>query len=95
MPRHSVPDGGFNKRLAAASPERAIRQADPGASTRCGTGAATLLVIYVTMVYGPIAAWLGSSSRRASAIHRCRLPYHIGNGWFGRFCRPLPSPWSR
>ena len=44
----------------------------------------TILVIYVTMVYGPIAAMLVEMFRRGSATSMS-LPYHIGNGWFGGF----------
>ncbi|WP_395621183.1 MFS transporter [Dokdonella sp.] len=45
----------------------------------------TLLVIYVTMVYGPIAAWLVELFPTHIRYTSMSLPYHIGNGWFGGF----------
>ncbi|WP_434734729.1 MFS transporter [Chiayiivirga sp.] len=45
----------------------------------------TLLVIYVTMVYGPIAAWLVELFPTRIRYTSMSLPYHIGNGWFGGF----------
>jgi hypothetical protein len=45
----------------------------------------TLLVIYVTMVYGPIAAWLVELFPARIRYTSVSLPYHIGNGWFGGF----------
>ncbi|MGB3069542.1 MAG: MFS transporter [Ottowia sp.] len=43
----------------------------------------TLLVIYVTMVYGPIAAALVEMFPTRIRYTSMSLPYHIGNGWFG------------
>jgi MFS family permease len=45
----------------------------------------TILVIYVTMVYGPIAAWLVELFPARIRYTSLSLPYHIGNGWFGGF----------
>jgi MFS family permease len=45
----------------------------------------TLLVIYVTMVYGPIAAMLVEMFPTRVRCSSVSLPYHIGNGWFGGF----------
>jgi hypothetical protein len=45
----------------------------------------TLLVVYVTMVYGPIAAWLVEMFPTRIRYTGMSLPYHIGNGWFGGF----------
>jgi MFS family permease len=45
----------------------------------------TLLVLYVTMVYGPIAAWLVELFPTRIRYTSMSLPYHIGNGWFGGF----------
>jgi MFS family permease len=45
----------------------------------------TILVIYVTMVYGPIAAWLVELFPTRIRYSGLSLPYHIGNGWFGGF----------
>ena len=43
----------------------------------------TILVIYVTMVYGPIAAMLVELFPTRIRYTSMSLPYHIGNGWFG------------
>jgi len=43
----------------------------------------TILVIYVTMVYGPIAAYLVEMFPTRIRYTSMSLPYHIGNGWFG------------
>ena len=47
-----------------------------------------ILGLYVTMVYGPIAAWLVELFPTRIRYSSLSLPYHIGNGWFGGF---LPS----
>jgi len=44
-----------------------------------------ILVVYVTMVYGPIAAWLVELFPTRIRYSGLSLPYHIGNGWFGGF----------
>ena len=44
-----------------------------------------ILVIYVTMVYGPIAAMLVELFPTRIRYSSMSLPYHIGNGWFGGF----------
>jgi MFS family permease len=44
-----------------------------------------LLVIYVTLVYAPIAAWLVEMFPTRIRYTGMSLPYHIGNGWFGGF----------
>ncbi len=46
-------------------------------------GLLTVLVIYVTMVYGPIAAALVELFPTRIRYTSMSLPYHIGNGWFG------------
>ncbi len=48
----------------------------------------TLLVIFVTMVYGPIAAMLVELFPTRIRYSGMSLPYHIGNGWFGGFLPP-------
>jgi hypothetical protein len=42
-----------------------------------------IMVIYVTMVYGPIAAFLVEMFPTKIRYTSMSLPYHIGNGWFG------------
>jgi len=44
-----------------------------------------LLVVYVTMVYGPIAAALVEMFPARIRYTSMSLPYHVGNGWFGGF----------
>jgi MFS family permease len=44
-----------------------------------------VLVLYVTMVYGPIAAMLVELFPARIRYSAMSLPYHIGNGWFGGF----------
>ena len=61
-------------------------KADPAQINRPLTIAIlTLLVIYVTMVYGPIAAMLVELFPARIRYTSMSLPYHIGNGWFGGF----------
>jgi hypothetical protein len=42
-----------------------------------------IMLIYVTMVYGPIAAFLVELFPTRIRYTSMSLPYHIGNGWFG------------
>lgn len=44
-----------------------------------------VLVLFVTMVYGPIAAFLVESFPAKIRYSSVSLPYHIGNGYFGGF----------
>jgi MFS family permease len=67
---------------AAGYPERA----DPaGMNKPLVVAILTLLVIYVTMVYGPIAALLVEMFPARIRYSSMSLPYHVGNGWFGGF----------
>lgn len=47
-----------------------------------------ILVLYATMVYGPIAAMLVELFPTRIRYSGMSLPYHIGNGWFGGFLPP-------
>jgi MFS family permease len=59
-------------------------KADPAGVNQVMTVALLfLLVIYVTMVYGPIAAMLVEMFPTRIRYTSMSLPYHIGNGWFG------------
>ncbi|MBV7482458.1 MFS transporter [Bordetella sp. BOR01] len=49
----------------------------------------SILVLYVTMVYGPIAAILVEMFPTRIRYTSMSLPYHIGNGWFGGFLPPV------
>lgn len=61
-------------------------KADPGRINKpLAISILTLLVIYVTMVYGPIAAMLVELFPARIRYTSMSLPYHIGNGWFGGF----------
>jgi MFS family permease len=61
-------------------------KADPAGIDRTTTIAILFaLVIYVTMVYGPIAALLVELFPTRIRYTAMSLPYHIGNGWFGGF----------
>jgi MFS family permease len=44
-----------------------------------------ILVVFVTLVYAPIAAWLVELFPTRIRYSGLSLPYHIGNGWFGGF----------
>ncbi|WP_439815272.1 MFS transporter [Zavarzinia sp. CC-PAN008] len=46
-------------------------------------GVLFVLILYVTMVYGPIAAYLVELFPTRIRYTSMSLPYHIGNGWFG------------
>ena len=72
-------------------------------SLASAAGLVALLFIqmaYVTMVYGPIAAYLVELFPTSIRYTSMSLPYHLGNGWFGGFL-PLiatavtTSAWAR
>jgi hypothetical protein len=42
-------------------------------------------MVYVCMVYGPIAAFLVELFPTRIRYSSMSLPYHLGNGWFGGF----------
>ena len=77
----------FAPALASALREAGYpEKADPARIDKSLTIAIlTLLVIYVTMVYGPIAALLVELFPARIRYTSMSLPYHIGNGWFGGF----------
>jgi MFS family permease len=64
-------------------PTGLITKASP--DTLLLVGLVWIQVIYVTMVYGPIAAWLVELVPTRIRYSGLSLPYHIGNGWFGGF----------
>jgi MFS family permease len=53
------------------------------AQTASMIGLLFVLVLFVTMVYGPIAAALVELFPTRIRYSSMSLPYHIGNGWFG------------
>jgi len=78
-------DAAFKKDVAAALKEHGYpTKADPAKMNKPMIVAIlTLMVIYVTMVYGPIAAMLVELFPTRIRYTSMSLPYHIGNGWFG------------
>ena len=61
-------------------------KADPARVNVAGTVALLfVLVLYVTMVYGPVAAALVEMFPTRIRYTSMSLPYHVGNGWFGGF----------
>jgi predicted MFS family arabinose efflux permease len=84
---------GFKKDMAealkaAGYPAKAAPIPFMGGQWWSIVGILTILVIYVTMVYGPIAAMLVELFPTRIRYTSMSLPYHIGNGWFGGL---LPS----
>jgi Sugar (and other) transporter len=77
----------FAKALAAAIKNHGYpASADPNDINYVMTGVLLwILVIYVTLVYAPIAAWLVELFPSRIRYSGMSLPYHIGNGWFGGF----------
>jgi MFS family permease len=75
----------FKKSVAEATKAAGYpAKADPSKINKpLVVGILTLLVIYVTMVYGPIAAMLVEMFPTRIRYTSMSLPYHIGNGWFG------------
>jgi MFS family permease len=85
--------GSFKKDMAealkaAGYPSKAAPIAFMSGQWWSIVGILTILVIYVTMVYGPIAAMLVEMFPTRIRYTSMSLPYHIGNGWFGGL---LPS----
>jgi len=78
-------DGEFKKAVGDALKTAGYPdKADPAKMNKpLIIGILTLLVIYVTMVYGPIAAMLVELFPTRIRYTSMSLPYHIGNGWFG------------
>jgi MFS family permease len=78
-----------------------LPQADPAKINHGAmVGLLVVLMIYVCMVYGPIAAFLVELFPTQIRYTSMSLPYHLGNGWFGGFL-PLiatavtASPWAK
>ena len=77
----------FNKTIGEAIKGAGYpAKADPGQVNHVMvTALLVILVIFVTMVYGPIAAMLVEMFPTRIRYTSMSLPYHIGNGWFGGF----------
>jgi MFS family permease len=80
-----VVEGQFKKAVGAALKTAGYpAKADPAKLNKpLIVAILALLVIYVTMVYGPIAAMLVEMFPTRIRYTSMSLPYHIGNGWFG------------
>ena len=79
---------GFSQKAyeAALAPAGYPAAANPAAINYPATvGLLVILVLYVTLVYGPIAAFLVELFPTRIRYTSMSLPYHIGNGWFGGF----------
>ncbi len=77
-------DAAFKKDVGAALKEHGYpTKADPEKMNKPLMMVLLVLVIYVTMVYGPIAAMLVEMFPTRIRYTSMSLPYHIGNGWFG------------
>jgi hypothetical protein len=88
----SAPDAAARGTAFMASLTRALdaagypAKADPARiNTPMVVALLFVLVFYVTMVYGPIAAMLVEFFPTNIRYTSMSLPYHIGNGWFGGF----------
>jgi MFS family permease len=79
---------GFDDKACEAAVAAAgyPKAADPSKMNFAGVLAILIvLIIYVTMVYGPIAAFLVELFPTQIRYTSMSFPYHIGNGWFGGF----------
>ena len=90
-PEAKAQGAAFDKSLGdALNAAKYPAKADPAAvNTPMLTFLLWILVIYVTMVYGPIAAMLVELFPTRIRYTSMSLPYHIGNGWFGGFLPPI------
>jgi hypothetical protein len=71
---------------SALAPAHYPKSADPARVDRVRViGLLFVLMAYVAMVYGPIAAFLVELFPTHIRYTSMSLPYHIGNGWFGGF----------
>jgi MFS family permease len=71
----------YNAANVTAGANGVITKADP--NTPLLIFLVWIQVIYVTMVYGPIAAFLVEYFRAKVRYTSLSIPYHFGNGWFG------------
>ena len=71
---------------------RAMYAASQPLDTVKMTALVFIQVLFVTMVYGPIAAFLVEAFPAKIRYTSLSLPYHIGNGWFGGFT-PFIATW--
>jgi MFS family permease len=86
-PELKTQKAAWTKQLGAALKAAGYpAKADPARMNKpLVVGLLWLLVIYVTLVYGPVAAALVEMFPARIRYTSMSLPYHIGNGWFGGF----------
>lgn len=94
VPSEAISRAEFTARKAAFEAELGAALTRAGYPARADSaqvnkplvvGILFVLVLYVTMVYGPIAAALVEMFPTRVRYTSMSLPYHIGNGWFGGF----------
>ena len=90
-PDAAAKGAAFDRALAAAldASKYPAKAAAAGVNKPMLTLLLFVLVLYVTMVYGPIAAMLVEMFPTRIRYTSMSLPYHIGNGWFGGFLPPI------
>ncbi|MFO0585254.1 MAG: MFS transporter [Anaeromyxobacter sp.] len=90
-PDFKAKNGEFDKAMAAAVAAAGYpAKADPSRfNAPMVIFLLWVLAVYVTIVYGPIAAWLVELFPTRIRYTSMSLPYHIGNGWFGGFLPPI------
>jgi MFS family permease len=77
-------DAGYPNLQRNAQGQIVVKSADPAkVNWVMAELILVIMVIYVTMVYGPIAAFLVEMFPTKIRYTSMSLPYHIGNGWFG------------
>ncbi len=75
----------YHAMATAAGPIDAVTKKALQADAPVLVGLIFVQVLFVTMVYGPIAAFLVESFPARIRYTSMSLPYHFGNGWFGGF----------
>ncbi|HUQ78733.1 MAG TPA: MFS transporter [Patescibacteria group bacterium] len=88
MTQFAHPQGVFDPKLGKYALDGAASVAQPEIVPLIAL--VWIQVIFVTMVYGPIAAFLVEYFPARIRYTSLSIPYHIGNGWFGGFL-PLIS----
>jgi MFS family permease len=83
MTQFAHPQGVFDAKLGKFAVDGAASVAQPELVPLIAL--VWIQVVYVTMVYGPIAAFLVEYFPARIRYTSLSIPYHIGNGWFGGF----------
>jgi len=83
MTQFAHPQGAFDAKLGKFAVDGTASVAQPELIPLIAL--VWIQVVYVTMVYGPIAAFLVEYFPARIRYTSLSIPYHIGNGWFGGF----------